>query len=120
MTPRSEHDYRERPPSGDYSWPNNGDIYERMRCSLLVEADKAEAAGDSAKAEDLRGRAAFQAPGTRDRVVPVAAGPRDRSCPACRWAGRCGRTPPEVAPASSSTVANCTRSTSPRCDVACK
>ena len=53
MTPRSEYDYCERPPSGEYAWPNNGEIYERMRCSLLVEADKAEAAGDSAKAEDV-------------------------------------------------------------------
>ena len=59
-TYRSELSYRERPPSGDYSWPNNGDIYERMRCSLLVEADKAEAEGDTAKADDLRRRAAFQ------------------------------------------------------------
>ena len=46
-TYRSELSYRERPPSGDYSWPNNGDIYERMRCSLLVEADKAEAEGNA-------------------------------------------------------------------------
>lgn len=60
MTPRSEESYRERPPAGECAWPNNGDLYERMRCSLLVEADKAEAEGDSAKADDLRGQAAFQ------------------------------------------------------------
>lgn len=58
MTFRSE--YREKPPVGYLDWPNNGEVYERLRVRLLVEADKAEAEGDSAKADDLRGRAAFQ------------------------------------------------------------
>lgn len=59
-TSRSEYDYRERTPSGEHTWPNNAEVSEHLRCGLLVQADKAEAAGDQAKAEDLRERAAFQ------------------------------------------------------------
>ena len=46
MTSRS--DLRERPPSGEYEWPNNGEINERLRVGLLEQAIKAEAAGDVA------------------------------------------------------------------------
>jgi len=49
--------YRERPPSGESSWPNNGEIHEHARCSLLAEADKAEDAGDAVKAAELRAEA---------------------------------------------------------------
>lgn len=53
--------YREAPPSASYyEWPNNGEISERLRCSLLEQADQAEAAGDVALADDLRLRAEYQ------------------------------------------------------------
>lgn len=48
---------RERPPSGEYEWPNNGEIHERMRADLLARAEEAEAAGEVSLGEELRARA---------------------------------------------------------------
>lgn len=53
-------EYREAPPAGYYEWPNNGEICERLRCGLLEQADRADAAGDVALADDLRLRAERQ------------------------------------------------------------
>jgi hypothetical protein len=58
MTSRSE--LREAPPRHGPDWPNNGEIYERMRVDLLVRAEEAEAAGEVELGEELRERAAFQ------------------------------------------------------------
>jgi hypothetical protein len=60
MTSRSERDYRECPPKYGPDWPNNGEVNERLRCGLLLGADKAEEAGDAQTAEYLRGCAAIQ------------------------------------------------------------
>lgn len=40
-------------------WPNNGELYERLRAGLLERAGKAEAAGDVDLADELRVRAAM-------------------------------------------------------------
>lgn len=53
-------DLREKPPAGLYEWPNNGEIYERLRVGLLEEAAKAEAAGDLDRRDELRLRASVQ------------------------------------------------------------
>ena len=53
---------RESPP-GRRAWPNSGDIYDihkRLRVGLLERAEKAEAAGHTDEAADLRARAAQQ------------------------------------------------------------
>ena len=50
---------RESPPGGG-PWPNNGDIYERLRVSLLEQAERAEADGHTDEAADLRAGAAYQ------------------------------------------------------------
>jgi hypothetical protein len=41
----SRSDLRERPPSGEHEWPNNGEINERLRVNLLELAERAEAEG---------------------------------------------------------------------------
>ena len=57
---RSEDELRKRPPSGESTWPNNGEVHERLRILLLQQAEHAEADGESDLAADLRSRAAWQ------------------------------------------------------------
>ena len=63
----SRSDLRERPPSGEHEWPNNGEINERLRVNLLELAERAEAEGRDGEAADLRTRAAWQRK-ERDRL----------------------------------------------------
>ncbi len=51
---------RDEPPQYGPEWPNNGEIYERLRVDLLLRAEEAEAAGDVVLGEELRARALFQ------------------------------------------------------------
>jgi len=58
MISRSE--YREAPPAGYYEWPDNGEVYERSRVSLLLLAERADAEGRVDDAAALRAWAAAQ------------------------------------------------------------